>query len=64
MAKRNCETCKYCWRDDSVGDRECNTDKAKTTEEAELLMYHYEEMIDNCPFYEEGEPTIKVGYSF
>ena len=61
---RNCDTCKYCWRDESVGDRECMTDKALTKEDAEVLMHHYEEIIDNCPFYEEGEGVTKVGYSF
>ena len=50
MTKRNCETCRYCWRDDSVGYRECTCEEEFT--EDEIVKYD-EDMEDGCPHYEE-----------
>ena len=57
---RNCNTCKYCWIDASVDDRECTCENL-TEEEIEI---YYADMKDGCPYYIEGESEIKVGYSF
>lgn len=56
----NCNTCKHCFRDESVGDRECMNDMLT---EDEIEMY-YAEMKDNCPRYETGNGVVKIGYSF
>ena len=47
---RNCETCNYCWRDESVGHRECTCKEDFTEEE---IVKYYEDMQDGCPHYKE-----------
>ena len=45
----NCDTCKHCFHDDSVGYRECKQRDEMTEEQVE----HYEANLENgCPFYE------------
>ena len=46
---KNCNDCKYCWTDDSVGYRECTCKEEFTDEEA---VKYYEDMEDGCPHYE------------
>lgn len=45
---RNCDTCVHCWRDNSVGDRECLMVEFMTEEE---IVTYFEDMGDNCPHY-------------
>lgn len=50
--KGNCDACRHCWRDDSVGDRECK----KRDEMTEEQVDRYEgDMESGCPFYEEED---------
>lgn len=61
MCKANCNSCDYCWRDESVGYRECTCEDNFTDEE---IVKYDENMEDGCPHYKEGEGVTKVGYSF
>ena len=58
---RNCETCKHCWMDETVGDRECKKYDELTEEEADT---YYSDVLDGCPHYEEGDGEIHYGYTF
>lgn len=55
----NCNTCKHCWRDDSVGDRECLRADEMTEEQLEK---YYADLNDNCPLYEEDENYLDDDY--
>ena len=50
---RNCFTCKHCWQDYSVGDRECMLldEFPNILTEKEIVKY-YEDAEENCPYYE------------
>ena len=50
--QRNCETCVKCWRDDSVGARECTNAEEMTEDEIET---YYSDMKDGCPYYKSQE---------
>lgn len=45
---RDCGSCKFCWRDDSVGERECTVEALMSEEE---MVTYFENMSDNCPNY-------------
>ena len=47
---QNCNSCKYCWRDESVGHRECTCEDDFTEEE---IIKYDEDMKDGCPHYKE-----------
>lgn len=60
--KRNCETCQHCWKDCSVGDRDCMVlEKFSSDEEVEK---YFADAEDGCPLYEHGDGITKVGYKF
>lgn len=59
MTKANCETCVYCWRDESVGYRECICKEDFTEEE---IVKYDEDMEDGCPHYEEAKPIDDYTY--
>lgn len=60
--KKICDNCKHCWRDLSVGDRDCLVlEKFKSDEEVEK---YFADMEEGCPFFEFGNSTEKVGYRF
>ena len=62
MVKANCNNCKYCWKDESVGYRECQCEDDNFTEE-ELEKYEGN-LEDGCPHFKEGENIVRVGYRF
>lgn len=43
-----CENCVHCWRDDTVGERECMI--AEELSEEQLVKY-FENMEPGCPYY-------------
>lgn len=48
----NCYSCANCWRDDSVGYRECTV--ADKFDNEEDIVKYYEDAEDGCPHYSEA----------
>ena len=60
--KKICDNCKHCWRDLSVGDRDCLVlEKFESDEQVEK---YFADMQEGCPLFESGNNTEKVGYRF
>ena len=49
---KNCDNCTHCWRDDSVGARECTMAEEMTEEEIET---YYADMNEGCPYHKTQE---------